>query len=82
MALGTLGALYFRGDGVEPVPVRAFHLTRESARAGYTAAQFNLGVACLEGMGTPANRSLAIHWIEKAADNGADYARGVLDEMN
>ena len=54
---------------------------RESAIAGYTAAQYNLGVMRLREIGTPVDRELARHWLEKALAKGDEDARSLLDKM-
>ena len=81
LAMQGMADLYHEGRGVARDPQRAFRLTRESANAGSTAAQYNLGVLYLWGAGTPVDRELGAHWLAKAAARGDEEARKLLDEM-
>ena len=41
-----------------------------SAEQGYADAQFNLGLKCAKGEGTPKNDREAVKWYRKAAEQG------------
>ena len=81
LAMVGPAARYRNGEGVARDPARAFRLMRESAIVGYTVAQYNLGVMHLRGIGTPVDRELARHWLEKALAKGDEDARSLLDKM-
>src|SRR5690554_700161 len=75
-------AAYDRG---EHSPARQAFI--RMAEAGFTEAQFNLGVMLLNGEGGPANRIDGALWVRLAADQGYAPASdalstvlGILDE--
>jgi TPR repeat protein len=51
---------------------------RKSARKGDTSAQYNLGMAYLDGEGVKPNRHYARVWFEKAARQGHKKAIAAL----
>ena len=61
LAIVGLAARYDNAEGVARDPGRAFRLMHASASAGYTAAQYNLGIMYLWGVGTPVDRALGRH---------------------
>ncbi|MGE7370708.1 tetratricopeptide repeat protein [Neorhizobium sp. NPDC001467] len=51
-----------------------FKLYSEAAASGNVLAQYNLGVAYRDGLGTSADGQQALHWFEEAALGGDDTA--------
>ena len=51
------------------------------AEKGNTAAQSLLGVAYLHGQGVPADKSIAAHWLLRAAEGGEATAAGLLGSL-
>nr|WP_312329166.1 SEL1-like repeat protein [Acinetobacter sp.] len=46
-------------------------------------AQFNIGANYLDGInGLPKNRTQALNWLKKSADNGHAQAKLILDGLN
>ncbi len=58
---------------------QAFHLAQQAAEQQLSTAQAELGKMLLEGAGTPKNKSLAIYWLEQAADQGLNRANKALN---
>lgn len=54
---------------------------REAADAGVAAAQFNLGLLYLDGMGVPQNDAEAANLFRRAADQGYAKAQYNLGEL-
>lgn len=57
----------------------------ELAKAGYSEAQYSLGVMHLYAIGTPLNKAEAVRWLTTASDGGskeASYALGLYYEIN
>lgn len=59
----------------------AVNLLRKAADQGLAEAQLNLGIACLEGKGTPASLNTAVHYLELAAKQGNDDASKLLFDI-
>ena len=74
-----LGALYYRGAGVEKNYQKARQWFLLASKQGNRAAQFNLGVIFGNGQGVPKDYEKAAYWYRKAADQGdrnAQYSIG------
>ena len=54
---------------------------RKAAEQGHAHAQFNLGLMYSKGKGEEQNYEEAVKWYNKAADQGIDYAKGVLKRL-
>jgi len=48
----------------------AFRIYARRAQAGHPEAQFQVGVAYLEGRGAPPSRGESLRWLERAAEQG------------
>jgi uncharacterized protein len=64
------GACCWEGRGVQADKVRAVRLFQRAATANCREAQYNLGLALWNGIGTDRNCSAAIYWYQKAAEQG------------
>jgi TPR repeat protein len=69
-ALAALAGLHARGLGVARDETLAYGLFLKAAEAGHVDAQFHLGHAQLEGLGTQKNVDGARTWLKLAADRG------------
>ena len=61
--------------------LKAIPILEESAAQGNVPAQYNLGVAYLEGLGLRQDFTQAIHWFKQASDGGdtrAQYRLGLM----
>ena len=55
---------------------------QRAATAGHTGAQYNLGLMYLKGKGLPRDAVEGLGWITKAADNGDEKARALLQRID
>ncbi len=69
----TLAERGFAGD--------AFRIYARRAQAGDSEAQFQVGVAYLEGRGAPPSRGEALRWLERAAGQGHLDAKVLLASL-
>lgn len=79
-AMGSLGACYALGCGVEKNPEQALYWTRKAAEAGNARAQLNMAAIYEKGEGVEQNLSEAARWVFMAAEQGlpdAMYSAGV-----
>jgi TPR repeat protein len=82
-----LGVAYEEGHGVERDPRQAAEWFRKAAEQDDATAQFNLGVMLATAYGegldqsTPAERTEAITWLERAADGGHPDAAQLLSTL-
>ncbi|MBQ8516936.1 MAG: SEL1-like repeat protein [Akkermansia sp.] len=79
-AMGSLGACYAMGVGVDKNPEQALYWTRKAAEAGNARAQLNMAVFYDKGEGVEQNLSEAARWVFAAAEQGlpdAMYSAGV-----
>ena len=61
--------------------LKAIPILKESAAEGNVPAQYNLGVAYMEGLGLRQDFSKAVHWFMKASEGGdtrAQYRLGLM----
>ncbi|MFN2507496.1 MAG: PDZ domain-containing protein [Chthoniobacterales bacterium] len=63
-SLNALGQMYRNGWGVAKDERNAFEYQLRAAQAGNLSAQFNVGIAYLEGKVVSANHAEALKWLE------------------
>jgi TPR repeat protein len=74
----ALGAMYEEGEGGLIRDRRtATDLYLASAKQGFDKAELMVGVGYLAGDGLPNDRRQAIFWLQKAAAQGASFARSL-----
>lgn len=66
----NVGAMYYKGRGVEVDKVKAFEWCHKAAVQGHPEAQFNVAAMYDEGDGIEVNKAKALEWFQKAADQG------------
>lgn len=77
-----LAMLYLSGnDEVEPDPEQAVYWFTRLAELDSPNAQFNLGLHCAKGFGTPRSFEKAVYWLEQAADNGDEDAPALIEKL-
>lgn len=77
-ALTMLGVMYLRGEGGPANPQAAFDYTKKSAEAGYPAGQFNLYVHLWKGEIVEKDRTEALVWLNRSADQNLPEALWAL----
>lgn len=77
-AMGSIGALYFHGQGIEQDYAQALEWYRKAADLGETDSMINIGSMYLYGQGVEQDYTQALEWYEKAADLGKENAMGWL----
>ena len=71
----NVGAMYYKGRGVEVDKVKAFEWCHKAAVQGHPEAQFSLGIMYDEGEGIEVNKAKAFEWCHKAAVQGHPEAQ-------
>ena len=77
-AMINLAQLYDMGSGVPADAALSTAWLRRAAETGYSAAQYDYGLALLRGHGVARDESLARIWIEKAAAQGDKDAQALM----
>ena len=78
----TLGVRYLDGDVFQADAVEAVNWFRKAAdHGGLAEAQFNLGLMCIRGEGTPQDGPAALKWFRAAAEQGFAKAQHKLAVM-
>jgi FOG: TPR repeat, SEL1 subfamily len=72
---------YSAGLGVPMDLEKAFQWYQKSARAGYMAGQYQLGLAYARGIGVAENNQKARQWLTEASKNGYDRATTILNTL-
>ena len=67
-ALTSLGIMCDSGSGGPVDSKAAFHYTHRSANAGYPTGQYNIFVHYFNGRGVESDKTLALEWLTKAAN--------------
>lgn len=80
-AMGLLGSLYSRGDGVEKNNDEAFKWSLKAAQKGDLDSQYFVGLCYYDGQGTEEDLTKAVQWLGKAMDRGHSEAKAKLIEM-
>lgn len=80
-ALNKVGEFYRDGRIVPQSDTEAFARFEPAAKAGNTKAQYNLGLAYLEGKGCEANRERGINFLSRSAEGNNAEARRKLDDL-
>lgn len=80
-AMGLLGSLYSRGDGVEKNNAEAFRWSLRAAEKGDLDSQYFVGICYLEGQGTQENLVKSVQWLVTAMDRGHEEAKEQLVQM-
>lgn len=76
-----LGAMYDAGKGV-PVDVDlALRWCRMAADQALPEAQFQLGLMYMNGRGVEKNQLTASYWFNRAARNGNEMAKNMVDRL-
>jgi len=81
-AMVYLSMFYEEGIGTPPDPVKARALMRRAAEKGYSVAQYNLGRDLLQSATTPAERVVALRWLERAAAQDDTDAAELLKSVS
>lgn len=77
-ALTMLGVMYLRGEGGPANLQAAIDYTKKSAEAGYAAGQFNLYVHLWKGEIVEKDRTEALVWLNRSADQNLPEALAAL----
>ena len=72
---------YLNGEEVEQSPEKATAWFRKLAELGHSNAQFNMGLHCAKGHGTPRSFTEALYWMQMAADNGDTDAPAIIERL-
>lgn len=78
-AMIYLSFFYEQGIGTVPDPAKARALILRAAEQGYSVAQYLLGSELLEEAETEVERREALAWLKRAAAQGDEDARALLD---
>lgn len=78
----NLGYLYYYGYGVAKDVHRAFEWDLCAAQAGLAQGQYQVGQAYLNGEGVSVDMVQALSWLEKAAAQGYEPARQLLENIS
>lgn len=78
-AMIYLSFFYEEGIGTEPDHAKARALVRRAAEQGYSLAQYLLGSELLEAAETEDERREAMAWLERAAAQGDEDARALME---
>lgn len=76
-----LGILYVEGIALERDEEKAFKLISNSAKQGFSPAEYNLGRFYRLGIGCDMGYDDAVHWFTIAADHGNERAAYTLGYM-
>ncbi len=76
-----LARLHQAGLGTDEDNQRAFELFKTSAEAGQAQSQYQLGQYYLEGDLVDKNETLALYWIQSAADQNDIMAKDYLEQI-
>jgi len=74
----NLAAFYDDGLGVPKDPVEATRWLAKAAQTGYSAGEFDYGLALLRGHGIPRDEDAGRSWIRKAAEQGDVDAKQLM----
>ena len=78
---GTASLLFYAAAAaIETEPERAFGYYLRAADLGSASAMCELGLLCMEGIGTGKDRDKAMKWLRKAASAGDVEALGIIGE--
>lgn len=80
-AINNLADKYENGLGVEQDLPKALALYTQAAAQDIGAAQWSLGLMYLEGKGVTQDQTKAKQWLEKAAGNGWEQAKPLLESL-
>lgn len=76
-----LGTMHATGNGADKDEKAAVICFQEAAELGHTAAQFNLAVCLIKGMGAGQNLNLGRDWMRRAAEQGHEKASLALPNV-
>lgn len=77
-----LGKMYLDKDGKLFNPEKGIEYMVRSAEAGNNTASFIIGITYLKGKVVKEDRTLGRQWIERAANEGNEYASEFLKNIN
>ncbi|MHB8100074.1 MAG: tetratricopeptide repeat protein, partial [Sulfuricurvum sp.] len=80
-AFNNLGVLYKEGHGVHQDYAKAFICFSRAAALNLPESQFNLGLLYDQGLGCEANHDEALEWCRKAAYNGHEKAKIIIQGL-
>ena len=84
-AIGMIGKMYLKGDGVDQDEVRGIEFLSRAADMEDVPSIFNMGLCYEQGRGVEQNRNKAILYYNKAAQSGYPEALlnlGVISEAS
>ncbi|MFD2205808.1 tetratricopeptide repeat protein [Kiloniella antarctica] len=70
-----LGRLHIRGEGTKKNDYKAYKLIKKSAELHFVDAEYLLGIMYLTGTGIGTDRKTALHWFERAGEQGHTKAQ-------
>lgn len=76
------GFMLAQGQGTERSVPLAVKFFRDAAEQNHVAAQYVLGQIYAKGLGVPADKKAGAEWLEKAAQNGSEPARALLESLD
>ena len=74
--------MYLNKDGKLFNPEKGIEYMERSAEAGNNTASFIIGITYLKGKVVKEDRTLGRQWIERAANEGNEYASEFLKNIN
>jgi hypothetical protein len=80
-AFNNLGVLFKEGHGVPQDYNKAFICFSRSASMNLPEAQYNLGLMYDQGLGCDADHDVALEWCRKAAYNGHEKAKHIIQGL-
>ena len=80
-AFNNLGVLLNEGHGVEQNYPKAFICFSRAAAMNLPEGQYNLGLLYDQGLGCDANHDVALEWCRKAAYNGHEKAKAIIQAL-
>jgi TPR repeat protein len=76
-----LAEMFYRGQGTGVDYARAFDLYAAAANQGHPHAQYMLALMYGRGLGVKQSDDLGLVWLRRAASNGSEPARQLLNQM-
>jgi hypothetical protein len=77
----NLGSMHMNGQFVPANSAKAGEFFAKAAQKGFPPAQYNLGLALIDGWMGYEDYEAGVEWMEKAAASGIDEAREVLERL-
>ncbi|MBQ6352223.1 MAG: sel1 repeat family protein, partial [Lentisphaeria bacterium] len=80
-ALTNFGVCLMTGSGTQKDPEMAVKCFRMAAEKGNAMGQYNLARCYAEGIAVKADADAAAKWAEKAAEQGHENAKKLLEQL-